>query len=62
MNCFKVLPKPTIQKTDTFRDLLASNDLNLILNFIETKDIINGEKGFEFNEMMYLLKDINFYK
>jgi len=56
------LQKPTIQKTDTFRDLLAANDLKLILNFIETKDIINGEKGFAFHEMMYLLKDKEFFK
>ena len=54
--------KLTIKKTDTFWDLLASDDKDKILKFIQSSDLINGEKGFQFKDMMYLLWDWEFYK
>lgn len=59
---FNVIQKSKLVKSDTFLDLLALNDKDLILSFINWADLINGENGFKFSDMMYLMKDKEFFK
>lgn len=42
---------------ETFRDILASADNEAILNFLNTANLLKGDKGFNFGDMLWLLKD-----
>jgi hypothetical protein len=33
-----------------------------VLEFLRTKNLAKGEKGFSFNQMLWLLKDKAFFK
>jgi hypothetical protein len=42
---------------ETFRDILASGENEAILNFLNTANLAKGEKGFNFGDVLWLLKD-----
>ena len=53
----KVVTEATEVSFETFRDILASQDKDAILNFLSTANLLKGEKGFNFNDMYWLLDD-----
>ena len=58
----KVVEKLTINKNETFQDLLKLSDYqDKLLEFLATRDIRNKEKFFDFNDMMWTLKDREFF-
>ena len=53
---FKVVPKRTIYKMESFHDLLIKGNKTLILQFLREKNILNPEI-FKFNDIYWLLQD-----
>jgi len=49
---------------ETFRDIMASgaNRNEEVLKFLKSKNLLKGEKGFNFGEMLWMLRDKVFYK
>ncbi len=47
---------------ETFRDILASGDNGAILNFLNTANLLKGEKGFNFSDLLWLLNDEKIFK
>lgn len=58
----KVVKRLSINKKETFKDIIASGNKDDIIEFLKTANLINGEKGFGFNQLMWMLKDQAFFK
>ena len=59
----KVVRKLTVNRNETFQDLLKLVDWKeKVLEFLQTKDLLNAEKGFSFDDMLWCLKDKAFFK
>lgn len=46
---------------ETFKDILISGDEERILEFLATKNLRKGEKGFNFNDMYWMYEDKKFW-
>jgi hypothetical protein len=51
----------TIYNKEQFSDLLATSSNKDILQFLETKNLLANEKGFSFNQILWMLQDKSFY-
>lgn len=60
-NTIKVVKKFSENKKETFEDILFGGQKEDILEFLRTKNLLNYEKGFSFEKILYLLKDKAFY-
>jgi hypothetical protein len=59
----KVVRKLTVNRNETFQDLLKLGDWKeKVLEFLQTKDLLNREKGFSSDDMLWCLKDKAFFK
>ena len=54
---FNVVDELTEITFETFSDYIQSGDFPKICEFLETSNLIDGEKGFNFNNILWLLKD-----
>jgi hypothetical protein len=61
INSFKVVKEVTKISLETFKDILSSGSQEKILDFLRTMNLLKGEKGFSFNDILWLLKDKAFY-
>ena len=59
----RVVKKLSVAKKETFRDVMQSSNRNEdVLEFLKTKNLPKGEKGFSFYEMLWMLRDKAFFK
>ena len=58
---FKVKTKLKDRVVETFRDILSKNDDALVLAFMKKSNLIGNEWSFKFEDMMYLLKNKEFF-
>jgi hypothetical protein len=58
---FKVCSEHQEDSFETFRDILISGDKKIIYEFLQTANLLNGEKGFKFDDMYWMLKDKQFF-
>jgi hypothetical protein len=61
-NMMKVVEKHTSKTIKNFNDLLAEDLKDDILTFLRTENLKNNAKGFEFESMLYLLLDKEYFK
>ena len=54
---FKVVNELTEITFEMFSDYIQSGDLNKTCEFLNTANLIKGEKGFKFQDILWLLKD-----
>ena len=59
---FNVVSERTQISDETFRDILLSGDKHAVIDFLATANILNGEKGFTFNYIYWMLKDKDYFK
>lgn len=59
---FNVVEERTQISDETFRDILLSGDKQAIIDFIATANLYKNEKGFNYNDIMWMLKDKDFFK
>jgi hypothetical protein len=57
---FKVCLERTEDSFETFRDILISGNHKEIFTFLQTKNLLKGEKGFRFSDMYWMLDDPKF--
>lgn len=60
-NELKVVRKYATMKKETFDDIVQGGSKEDILEFMKTHNLLNNEKKFNFNSILYLLKDKDFY-
>lgn len=56
-NQLNVVKVKTNSKNETFNDVLQSGNKELILNFLRTKNLLKGERGFSYYSLLWMLKD-----
>jgi hypothetical protein len=59
-----VVSKLTVARNETFLDILKSGAADWkeqVLEFLRTKNLLKGEKGFEFGYITWALKDREFF-
>ena len=57
----KVVQALSHKEIKNFQDLLAEDLKDDVLKFLETENLLQGAKGFRFKDMMYLLKDREYF-
>ena len=62
MYTLTVVKQRTIAKKETFNDILHSGNRADVLEFMQTHNLIKGEKGFQFQKILWMLKDKDFFK
>jgi acetone carboxylase gamma subunit len=51
-----------VAKKETFLDIMQSDNRNEdVLEFLKTHNLLKGEKGFTFHQMLWMLKDKAFF-
>jgi len=60
-NKLNVLKEHKIAKLETFQDLLKANMQDAVLKFLTTENLYNKTKNFRFADMLYLLKNKQFF-
>ena len=59
----KVVRRLSVARKETFRDIMQSSTRQEeVLEFLRTKNLLKGEKGFSFYDMLWMLRDKAFYK
>ena len=61
----KVVKKFTVAKMETFRDIMSSSGANRneeVLKFLKSKNLHKGDMGFQFYDMLWMLRDKVFFK
>jgi len=59
----KVVRRLSVTRKDTFKDIMMSQgSKDEVLEFLRTKNLVKGEMGFSFHEMMWMLRDKVFFK
>lgn len=59
----KVVRKLSVAKKETFLDIMQSDNREEdVLEFLKTHNLLKGEKGFSFYQMLWMLKDKEFFK
>jgi hypothetical protein len=61
----KVVKRLSVARKETFRDILQSSSATRneeVLEFLRTKNLLKGEMGFSFYEMLWMLRDKVFFK
>jgi len=59
----KVVKKLSVTKKETFIDIMqSSSSQEDVLEFLKTKNLLKGEKGFSFYLMLWMLRDKPFFK
>ncbi|TNV74380.1 hypothetical protein FGO68_gene14226 [Halteria grandinella] len=59
----KVVRKLSVAKKETFLDIMQSDNREEdVIEFIKTHNLLKGEKGFSFHQMLWMLKDKEFFK
>ena len=59
----KVVKRLSVARKETFKDILQSPTLNEeVLEFLKTKNLLKGEMGFAFYDMLWMLRDKVFFK
>lgn len=59
---FEVVEERTEVSNETFRDILLSGNNDSIIEFLQTANLYKGEKGFNFSDLLWTLKDKEFFK
>ena len=59
---FEVVEERTEVSDETFRDIILSENKDSILDFLRTANLYKGEKGFTFNDILWMMKDKDFFK
>lgn len=57
----KVVKTPSIIKKETFRDIISGGFKEDVLEFLKTKNLLAAEKGFNVMDMLWMLKDKEFF-
>lgn len=60
-NDIKVVDTKRISKIESFDDILHAGSKQDVLNFLKTENLYNTKMQFDFNKMLYLLKDKEFF-
>ena len=58
---FEVVEERKEISNETFRDIIYSGDNKAIIEFLSTANLYKGDKGFTFNDILWMLKDKEFY-
>ena len=58
---FEVVEERTEVSNETFRDIMLSGDNDSIIEFLATANLYKGEKGFNFSDILWMLKDKDFF-
>lgn len=59
----KVVKRLSVARKETFKDILQSSTRNEeVLDFLKTKNLLKGEMGFSFYDMLWMLRDKVFFK
>ena len=58
---FKVWIERQVDSFETFKDILVSDDLDKVLEFLASANLLKNEKGFNFSDMLWLLSDKSTY-
>ena len=56
-----VVKSRRITKIESFDDLLIAGTQEDIINYLTNESLFSSKKGFSFYNMLYLLKDKNFF-
>ena len=56
-NDIKVVDSKRINKINSFDDILHAGNKEDVLNFLKSENLYNSKMNFDFNKMLYLLKD-----
>ena len=57
----RVVNRLSVNKKETFRDIIQSGNKDDIIEFLRTANLYKYEKGFNTSEMLWMLKDKEFY-
>lgn len=60
-NAIKVVDSKKITKIDNFIDIIHAGTKQDVLDFLKTENLLSGKKGFNFDDMLYLLRDKEFF-
>jgi hypothetical protein len=58
---FEVVEERKEVSNETFRDILLSGNNDSIIEFLSTANLLKGDKGFNFSDMLWTLKDKEFF-
>ena len=58
---FEVVKERKEVSNETFRDILLSGNNKAIIEFLATANLYKGEKGFNFSDILWMLKDKVFF-
>jgi hypothetical protein len=58
---FEVVLERNEASNETFRDIMLSGNKNSVIEFLSTANLSKGDKGFNFNELLWMLKDKEFF-
>lgn len=59
----KVVKRLSVARKETFKDILQSSTRNEeVLEFLKTKNLLKGEMGFSFYDMLWMLRDKVYFK
>jgi hypothetical protein len=61
-NKLKVVKTLSVAKKETFRDILLTGTKDDVLEFLKKYNLLKAEKGFNVNDMLWMLKDKAFFK
>jgi hypothetical protein len=53
----KVVRVHSVAKKETFRDIVQGGYKEDVLEFLRKENILRGDKGFSFSDMLWMLKD-----
>jgi hypothetical protein len=60
-NNIKVVDSKKLSKIESFQDILHAGSKQDVLDFLKTQNLYSYKKQFDFNSMLYLLKDRPFF-
>ena len=62
VNTLNVVKTLSVSKKETFRDILQTGSKDDILEFLRKYNLLKSEKGFSFNDLLWMMKDKAFFK
>ena len=62
VNTLNVVKTLSVSKKETFRDILQTGSKDDILEFLRKFNLLKSEKGFSFNDLLWMMKDKAFFK
>jgi hypothetical protein len=59
---FKTVKNHTVLKKETFKDVLIGGVKTDVLEFLRNQNLLKGDRGFSFSQMLWMLKDKQFWQ